>query len=219
MTQYGMAIDLNRCFGCQTCAAACKVANNLPVNLSYNIVYSKPDTDYSNPGIAVASGALSNDVAGGTFPNCVLGFFPLACQHCGTPKCVAVCPTGASKKDSDGIISIDYSLCIGDGTCIEACPYDVRVLLEDDPQYYLDIAVGEFDAPPHKIATTEKCTFCKNLLERDEEPACMQLCPGRARYWGDLDDPNSAPNKAKEGREVLLYKENQGTNPSVFYLK
>jgi len=218
MTQYGMAIDLNRCFGCQTCAAACKIANNLPKGLSYNVVYTKNDSDYSHPGVAVAKGAVANDNAGGAFPNCKLSFFPLACQHCGTPKCVAVCPTGASRKDSDGIISIDYSICIGDGTCIEACPYSVRTLIEDDPEYYLDMAVGEFDAPPHSIATTEKCTFCKNLIERDEEPACMQLCPGRARYWGDLDDPNSAPNKAREGREVLLYMENQGANPSVFYL-
>ena len=183
------------------------------------MVFTKDDKDYSHPGVAVAKGAVANDNAGGTFPKCTLSFFPKACQHCGTPACVVACPTGASSKDADGIVCIDNEVCIGCGTCVQACPYDVRTLIEEDPQYYLDLAVGEYDAPPHKIATVEKCTFCKNLIGRDEVPACMQLCPGRARYWGDLDDPNSAPNKVKEGREVLLYLEDKGTKPSVFYLK
>ena len=38
MTRYGMAIDVRRCVGCQACAAACKVANNLPKTISYNVV-------------------------------------------------------------------------------------------------------------------------------------------------------------------------------------
>jgi molybdopterin-containing oxidoreductase family iron-sulfur binding subunit len=219
MTQYGMAIDLHRCFGCQTCAAACKVANNLPKGLNYNVVYTKGDDDFSKPGVAVARGAISNDSAGGSYPDCKLGFFPLQCQHCATPSCVAVCPTGASTKDEDGIVSIDYGICIGCGMCIEACPYDVRTLISEQPAYYIDAAVGEADAPPHKVSTVEKCSFCKNLIGRGEVPACMQLCPGRARYWGDLDDPDSAPNKAKAGREVLYYLEGKGTKPSVMYLK
>lgn len=218
MTQYGMAIDLNRCFGCQTCAAACKIVNNLPKGLSYNVVFTKGNSDFSNPGVAVAKGAISNDNAGGVYPDCTLLFFPKACQHCAKPACVAICPTGASTKDEDGIISIDYETCIGCGSCIQACPYDVRTLLEEESEYYLDLAVGEVDAPPHRMATVEKCTFCKNLIGRDDVPACMQLCPGRARYWGDLDDPQSAPNKAKEGREVMKYLESEGTDPCVFYL-
>ncbi len=218
MTRLGMAIDINRCFGCQTCAAACKVANNLPKNVSYNVVFTKADDDFSKPGIAVAKGAVANDLAGGTFPNCTLNYFPKACQHCATPSCVAICPTGASAKDESGIVTIDYEVCIGCGSCISSCPYDVRKLLDSDPEYYLDMAVGEVDAPPHKVATVEKCTFCKNLIDRDEVPACMQLCPGRARYWGDLDDPSSEPNKAAQGREVLRYLEDKGTDPSVLYL-
>jgi molybdopterin-containing oxidoreductase family iron-sulfur binding subunit len=219
MTQYGMAIDLTRCFGCQTCAAACKVANNVPKGVAYNVVFTKGDNDFSNPGIAVVKGSVSNDNAGGTYPDCTLNYFPKACQHCAAPSCVAVCPTGASTKDDDGIVSIDYEVCIGCGACIKACPYDVRTLLEADAEYYLGVTVGEADAPPHKTNTVEKCTFCKNLIGRDEVPACMQLCPGRARYWGDLDDPESAPNKAKEGRKILVYKEDQGTSPSVLYLQ
>ncbi|MFR0868970.1 MAG: 4Fe-4S ferredoxin, partial [Adlercreutzia sp.] len=50
-------------------------------------------------------------------------------------------------------------------------------------------------------------------------PACMQLCPARARYWGDLDDPESEVSKAIEGRDCHLMLESAGTNPSVYYLK
>ncbi len=41
MTRYGMAIDLERCVGCQACATACKIANNLPKDITYNTVYTR----------------------------------------------------------------------------------------------------------------------------------------------------------------------------------
>lgn len=207
MTRYAMAIDQKRCFGCQTCAVACKVANNLPKDVVYNRV--------------ITEGVETTDCAAGQFPNCTLDFLPLQCQHCEKPACLEVCPTGATTKDEEtGIVSVDSELCIGCESCIQACPYEgVRTLIETDPEYYLEVAVGEVDAPAHKGGTVEKCTFCKNLIDRGEEPACMQLCPGRARYWGDLDDPESAVSKAIEGREVVLLHEDQGTSPSVFYLK
>ena len=220
MTRYGMAIDLNRCFGCQTCAAACKIANNLPKDVSFNVVYTRGAMDSDEFGTAVACGAVANDTAVGEFPNCSLSFLPMQCQHCVEPACLAVCPTGATTKDEEtGIVSIDFELCIGCESCVKACPYEgVRTLIGDNPEYYLDVTVGEFDAPPHKAGTVEKCTFCKNLIDRGEEPACMQLCPGRARYWGDLDDPESDVAKAIEGREVKRLHEEAGTEPNVYYL-
>lgn len=220
MTRYGMAIDLNRCYGCQTCAAACKVANNLPKGLSFNVVYTKTDDDFSTLGEASARGSLAADCAGGTFDNPTLWFLPMQCQHCDNPACLDVCPTGATQKREDGIVWVDDELCIGCESCTKACPYDgVRTLIGDSPEYYLDMAVGEFDAPAHKSGTVEKCTFCYNLIDRGEEPACMQLCPGRARYWGDLDDPTSAVSQAIEGREYELLDEAAGTSPCVYYLK
>ena len=144
----------------------------------------------------------------------------MQCQHCDNPACVAVCPTGATQKRDDGIVWVDDTMCIGCMSCIDACPYEgVRVALDDDPAYYLDVVVGEHDAPAHIGRTVEKCTFCHNLIDRGEEPACMQLCPGRARHWGDLDDPESDVCKAIEGREYELLREDQGTGPCVYYLK
>lgn len=215
-----MAIDLNRCFGCQTCAAACKMANNLPKDMSYNVVYTKTDKDYTTFGTAVARGAVANDNAGGSFPDCTLSYLPMQCQHCMNPACLEVCPTGATQKREDGIVWVDDELCIGCESCIQACPYEgVRTLIKGEPEYYLDVVVGEADAPVHRGGTVEKCTFCKNLVDRGEVPACMQLCPGRARYWGDLDDPESDVSKAIEGREYEFILEDAGTGPNVYYLK
>lgn len=205
MTRYGMAIDLNRCFGCQACAAACKVANNMPKHVAFNRVLTE--------------GGDSPDTAAGEFPNCTMSWLPMQCQHCDEPACLAVCPTGATQKREDGIVWVDSEQCIGCESCIHACPYeDVRTLIET-PEYYLDVVVGEFDAPAHKEGTVEKCTFCYNLIDRGEVPACMQLCPGRARYWGDLDDPESEVSKAIEGRDVMLLNEEAGTAPQVYYLQ
>ena len=206
MTRYGMAIDTRRCFGCQTCAAACKIANNLPKGLAYNRV--------------LTIGGTSTDCAAGEYPQCSLGFLPMQCQHCDDPACQMVCPTGATQKRDDGIVWVDDELCIGCGLCIKACPYEgVRTLINEEPEYYLDVVVGEIDAPQHRGGTVEKCTFCHNLIDRGEEPACMQLCPARARFWGDLDDPESDVCKAVEGREYDLLQESDGTGPCVYYLK
>ncbi len=209
MTRYAMAIDLTRCFGCQACAAACKVANNLPIEVVYNTVYTV--------------GGGHTDTAQGEFPNCTQSYFPFQCQHCSSPACVAVCPTGASQVREDGIVWVDSSLCIGCESCMTACPYQtdytVRTHLSDEPEYYLDVVVGEADAPEHIGNTVEKCTFCHNLIDRGDVPACMQLCPARARFFGDIEDPDSAVSQAIEGREYELLNESAGTGPNVYYLK
>lgn len=111
----------------------------------------------------------------------------MQCQHCADPACLSVCPTGATQQREDGIVFVDTDLCIGCESCIKACPYEgVRTLISDNPEYYLEVEVGEFDAPPHKAGTVEKCTFCKNLVDRGDVPACMQLCrpaPATGAIW------------------------------------
>ena len=64
----------------------------------------------------------------------------------------------------------------------------------------------------------EKCTFCYQRIAKGDDPACMELCPGRARTWGDLDDPSSEVAKLVREREHMQLLPERGTKPSVYYL-
>ncbi len=204
--KFGMAIDVTRCIGCHTCAVACKMSNNLPEEVWWNNIRS--------------DGGEAPDTARGEYPgNLEMNYYPVNCQHCENPACVDVCPTGASFKREDGIVSVDVDTCIGCASCIAACPYNVRVLYDKEPTFSMDFAVGDYDAPEHKQATVGKCTGCANRIDRGEVPACMDLCPARARFWGDLDDPNSDVSKFLAGKQTVRLLEDAGTEPNVYYVK
>jgi molybdopterin-containing oxidoreductase family iron-sulfur binding subunit len=46
----------------------------------------------------------------------------------------------------------------------------------------------------------------------------MELCLGRARYWGDLDDSDSEVSKYLAGKTATRLLEADGTNPSCYYV-
>lgn len=203
MARYGMVIDTTKCIGCKTCLMACKVANNLPKNIWYNRLATR------DSAVELA--------ATGTFPNLSMVTYTVACQHCANAPCVEVCPTGATYKTEEGIVRVDPKTCIGCKACIGACPYDVRTLVEDEAGY-LDFPTGDAYAPAHIKGTVEKCDLCYDRIQAGGVPACMELCPGRARAWGDLDDPDSEASKMAAGREVVYLMEDLGTEPSTIYL-
>ena len=204
--KYGMVIDLKRCFGCRTCEIACKSANNVPKGVSWNRVLTE--------------GSGVPDSPSGTYPNCKVQPFPVSCQHCENPACVKVCPVGATYQDPDtGVVRQDYDKCIGCRMCVAACPYTgVRSFNWEEPAYALDYATGDADVPVHQKHVVEKCTFCYQRLARDEKPACMVLCPGRARHYGDFDDPESEVSKLIASRPYKQLLPEKGTKPSVYYL-
>ena len=210
--QFGLAINMKRCIGCHTCSMACKLENNTPNGVWWTQVLTN-------------DGEVGMDVAVGTFPNTTLDFRPFSCQHCTTPACETVCPTGATHKDEEtGIVLVDSDVCIGCQACIEACPYQgigngVRTYIDGEPEYHLDVALGSAEAVQHHATTVEKCLLCYQRTSQGGVPACVETCPQRARVFGDLDDPNSEISQliASEGYELL--KEDEGTGPNVYYLK
>lgn len=212
---YGMAIDTTRCFGCNACVTSCKMNNNNPVGMLYNRILTRKSITDADLGIE-----MYMDTAAGTYPNDLARIhLPLACQHCEKPACVSACPTGASMRNPDtGIVEIDTEACIGCQSCIKACPYHVRTFIDGDPTFTLGFAVGEEDAPAHVANTVEKCTLCGNRIARGLAPKCVEACLGEARFWGDLDDPESDVSKLIASREAVRLLESEGTEPSVYYL-
>jgi tetrathionate reductase subunit B len=213
--RWGMVMDLRRCIGCSACTVACKAENNVSLGRFRTVIQHKTI---------------------GTFPNVTKVNMPLMCNHCeGTekdkvPPCVKICPEypgerltfltpegkkiryrgGATYKRPDGLILIDAEKCIGCGKCLDDCPYGVR-------SFNPFVKAG---AKPEKQAA-DKCDFCKHRLDNGIEPACVNTCQGRARIFGDLNDPDSEVSRlVKEhnlGDENVLLPE-EGTRPNVFYI-
>ncbi|MDJ0951636.1 MAG: 4Fe-4S dicluster domain-containing protein [Alphaproteobacteria bacterium] len=214
--RWGMVMDLRRCIGCSACTVACKAENNVSLGRFRTVQQRKVI---------------------GTFPNVTKVNLPIICNHCEgnekdkVPPCVTPCPEypgerltyvtpdgkkiryrgGATYKRPDGLILIDAELCIGCGKCIDACPYGVRSF---------DPFVQAGKKPEEQAA--DKCDFCKHRIDNGVEPACVNTCQGRARIFGDLNDPDSEVSRLikehnlDDKNNVLLPEE--GTRPSVYYI-
>ena len=206
MANYAIITDLNRCTGCLACTVACKAINGV---------------DVGNFWIkTLRVGPHPIEGGSGTFPDVEMYFLPVQCQHCENPACVKVCPVGATYKDPEtGVVRQDYDKCIGCRMCMSACPYNgVRSFNWEEPAFHMDYAMGSKDVPEHQRHVVEKCTFCYHRTSQGIEPACMHLCVGRARFWGDLDDPTSEVSQLLAERSHKRLLEERGTEPSTYYL-
>ena len=202
----GMVIDMKACIACASCAVACKVENNLPDEVWWNRV--------------LTDGGENPDTPAGVYPDLTMSNLVVACQHCDNPACAKVCPVGATYKDPEtGVVRQDYDKCIGCRMCMSACPYTgVRSFNWEEPKHVVGHALGDADVPAHQRHVVEKCTMCWHRLAKGLQPACVEVCPARVRYFGDLNDPDSEVSQLIREREYKQLLSSEGTNPSVYYL-
>lgn len=209
--KWAMVIDLQKCVGCDSCTVACKAENRTPPGISYNVVLEQET---------------------GEFPNVRRTNVPRPCMQCDNPPCVSVCPVNATYKAEDGTVVIDAERCIGCRYCITACPYGARSFdfgesYEQEMQGFDTVQApewgvdrgergGQFATP---VGTVRKCTFCTHRLARGEEPACCETCIGDARYFGDLNDPESVVSRLAADPRAFRLKEELGAAPRVYYLR
>lgn len=216
-----MVIDQRRCIGCHACTVSCIAENKLPPGVVYRPVLEEET---------------------GSYPRVGRRSLPRPCMQCDEPPCTGVCPVGATRKQAEGVVTIDYQQCIGCRSCIAACPYGARTFdagedytqgtvgeaaalagqaragaMERSPMFEYGQAVARRkDASP--IGKVRKCHFCLHRLAEGFLPSCVSSCVGRATAFGDESDPESLVARLAALPNAVRLKEDLGTAPRVRYL-
>jgi len=199
--RWGMLINTTKCAdGCDACVTACQDEYGWGPE-------SEPHSAPNQRAQWIRKVKLTDKATGH------VQTLPLMCQHCETPPCVDVCPTGASMKRADGIVLVDKHICIGCRYCMMACPYKARSFVHET------LTDQNVNAPRGK-GTVESCTMCVQRVDNGDIPACVEACNAEnhnAMYFGDLNDPESEISKelAKNGGEQI--RGDLGLNTGVRY--
>lgn len=166
------------------------------------------EEDYSHPNIG--EDLIAGQVDGGAFFQGIhqawMFYLARICNHCTYPGCLAACPRKAIyKRPEDGIVLIDESRCRGYRECVKACPYK--------KVFYNMIT-----------RTSEKCIGCFPLIEKGEQPRCVQSCIGKIRLQGFLSKPgeenadNPLDYLVRIRKIALPLYPQYGTEPNVYYI-
>jgi MoCo/4Fe-4S cofactor protein with predicted Tat translocation signal len=229
--KWAMAIDLNKCIGCNQCTTSCNVENNIPVVGKTEVGHGREmhwirlDRYYS-----------------GTAEEPEISHQPLLCQHCDNAPCENVCPVVATSHSPDGLNQMTYNRCVGTRYCANNCPYKVRRFnfydfrdnLEDG--YYDKDTLKLLHNPEVTVRSRgvmEKCTFCvqriseakqdattagKELDGSSIKTACQEACPAEAVVFGDMNDPNSKISQLRKHNLGYHVLEILNVKPNVTYI-
>lgn len=229
--KWAMAIDMNKCTGCNACITSCNVESNIPVVGKEEVLHGREmqwmrmdryySGDENNPKVSIQ---------------------PMMCQHCDNAPCENVCPVVATTHSPDGINQMVYNRCVGTRYCANNCPYKVRRFNFYDFRdnlakgYYYAQSMQQMYNPEVTIRSRgvmEKCDFCTSRIAdaksnatkdgrefkgSDVVTACQESCPANAIYFGDSNDPNSEVSKLRKhdlGYHVL---EILDVKPNVTYI-
>jgi len=153
----GVLVDTTRCIGCRSCEKACAMAHDLPLpDITDKSVLAKiRNTSETQWTIVNRYTTEKGEV-----------FIKKQCMHCNQPACVSACLVKAMEKRKEGPIIWNPN-CMGCRICMVSCPYDI-------PKF-------EYNSAAPKI---QKCNLCWERLQQGKQPACVEICPLEALFFG-----------------------------------
>lgn len=211
--RWGLAIDLNTCFGCGACVTACHSENNVPVvgkeevRRSRDMHWLRIDRYYTSDmtkekGKEEGLGQIEMySLMERASENPQVAFQPVMCQHCNHASCETVCPVAATTHSNEGLNQMAYNRCIGTRYCANNCAYKVRrfnwfnyignsKFADVNPsQDDLGRMVLNPDVVVRSRGVMEKCTMCVQNIQAGKLKAKKE---GRKVVDGDIETACSA---------------------------
>ncbi len=238
--QWKMAIDTDRCIGCNACLIACRAENNIPVVGREQMARGRALDWIRIDRYLTQKGAITA--------------IPVACQQCANAPCESVCPVNATVHTSDGLNAMVYARCWGTRYCAANCPYKARRF------NFFDYAKASEEhtrlqrnpnVTVRSRGVMEKCTYCVQMIERAKirhkadlmkahpgtpstqlnitakdlllpdgavQTACQMACPMDAITFGNAQDENALITRAKSLPRHVTLLSRLGTQPATGYL-
>ncbi|MCX7893138.1 MAG: 4Fe-4S dicluster domain-containing protein [Burkholderiales bacterium] len=234
MAKWGMVIDLDKCTGCQACTTACAMENSRLPGENWQDVLFYSEGRFPNVSIkwfprpcmhCEHPSCVSACPTRATYKEAEGGFVLIDWNKCiGCKACMVACPYGVRfYTDERPVVAPDIrGVFPGKDGRSWSPPYRGP---QDDPSHGVGIQ-------PNGVVS--KCTFCyhkvskapKGVADLDEHdpatkeftPACVRMCPPKARYFGDLDNPASTVNKLIADKRGTRLLDHTGNKPQVYYL-
>ena len=215
-TAFAYALDLSKCIGCRRCVYGCVEETNQSRNPEIQWIRVLEMDQDRGIDLHHANPYYEADLV----PRPGHFYLPAACQQCENPPCVKACPTGATWRDADGIVMMDYDWCIGCRCCMAACPYGARRFNWAEPELPADEVNPDMHLlgnRPRAIGVVEKCTFCVHRVREGKYPRCVEVCPTGSRKFGNLLDPQSEIRYILAHKRVAILKAELNTRPRFYY--
>jgi formate dehydrogenase iron-sulfur subunit len=170
MAKKGYLYDGTLCIACRACQVACKQWNELPAEKT---TFFAREGGYQNPpGLTSTTWNLIEFTDKENKGKLAWFFRRRGCNHCTDAACIEACPVepvkAMTRHPRYGIVYVNQDLCIGCGSCVEACPFNTPGVDE-------------------KIEKSCKCCACMDRLDNGKVTACANTCPTGALQFHDRD--------------------------------